>query len=79
MSTSLVPGRCAAATFVIANGVLQFHVIVESILVNTTSPVLVVTPKAGIDPVPVQPVLLQLTPDTNDVRATEQVTDALQA
>lgn len=53
--------------------VSQFQVIEETGLVSITGPVVFVVPKTGIDPVPVQLVARQLTPDAITAE-TEQVT-----
>ena len=77
--TVLAPICWVATTLVILKDVCQFQVIDDTSPVRAILPVMFVAPVAGTDPVPVHPVHRQLTPATNDVRATEQVTDEPQA
>ncbi|MEI8122156.1 MAG: hypothetical protein WCI20_08890, partial [bacterium] len=75
MSTSFVPGLWDAITLVIANDAAQFQLIEETRPVSTTAPDVFVAPRRGTDPVPAQPVARQLTPDSIEDCATEQVTE----
>ena len=58
---------------------IQFQMIEELALVNTMTPVLLVTPVAGIAPVPAQPVQVKLVPPALTAESTEQMTVDCQA